>query len=237
MGEQGPDWAELPIADLHGSELEWSTVMIETRKMKKNVCLFCKHSYTGGPYKVRQHLDKALKNREVCALRCRLSVLQVRACAPGEAYMERHGDIVDALRKRAELASIDDDVLRQRAQNRSKSYLDSSASPCTGSITSAPVFMRPSASQVDEQWTRAICKKGLAIDLVDDPEFRKAVLMTARSGLGYVDAHKSESMLPHRTKMSTSHIPALDEKIHALMKKKIYGLIQETGVCFVQLLT
>ena len=159
-----------------------------------------------------------------------LTLFQVRACVPGEAYIDRHSGIVDALRKRAELASIDEDVLRQRAQNKSKSMLDSSTSPCTGSITNAPVFMRSSPAQVDVQWARAICRKGLAIDLVDDLEFRKAVLMTARAGLGYVDAHKSESMLPHRTKMATCHIPALDDKIHAATTKKIYGLIQETGV-------
>ena len=83
--------------------------------------------------------------------------------------------------------------------------------------------------QVDEQWARALCKKGLCIDLVDDPKFRNAVLLTARAGLSYVDAHKSESLLPHRTKMTTGHIPALDTKIHAKMSKKIYGLIKETG--------
>jgi hypothetical protein len=152
----------------------------------------------------------------------------VKPCNPLERWADRHSDVVDALRTRSEVIACDEAVIRQREQNQSRNSISGSdkASVSTASIA---VTMRPSAAQVDEQWARALCKKGLCIDLVDDPEFRQAVLLTARAGLPYVDAQKAESLLPHRTKMATGHIPALDTKIHELMKKKIYGLIKETG--------
>jgi hypothetical protein len=155
----------------------------------------------------------------------------VKPCVPLPAWEERHSDVVDALRQRSFLADKDDEVRRQREQNRSRASSGLTAGSGSPSMASTSIssFMRPSASMVDEQWARALCKKGLCIDLVDDPEFRNAVLMTARAGLSYVDANKSETLLPHRTKMSTGHIPDLDTKIHAKMSKKIYGLIKETG--------
>jgi hypothetical protein len=93
------------------------------------------------------------------------------------------------------------------------------------------ISMKPTAQQVDEQWTRAIVKNGLPLHLVDDIEFRHAVLMTARAGLSYVNAQKSVSELPHRTSLSTRCIPKLDIKVHSKISKRIYGLIKETGDC------
>ena len=40
--------------------------------------------------------------------------------------------------------------------------------------------MSPTFEQVTKQWMRALVKKGLPLDLVDDDEFRAAVLITAR---------------------------------------------------------
>ncbi len=87
--------------------------------------------------------------------------------------------------------------------------------------------MRPTIDQVDEQWPRALVKKGLAIDLVDDAEFRKVVLMIARAGLqlSSVDAVKAEPHLAHRTKRSTVCIPAVENKVEALVSKRINGLM------------
>jgi hypothetical protein len=47
------------------------------------------------------------------------------------------------------------------------------------------------------------------MDLVDDEEFRTAVLMTARAGLSYVDGQTADPKLPHRTKMTNTTIVAL----------------------------
>jgi hypothetical protein len=144
---------------------------------------------------------------------------------PSNMWEDRHSEVVGALRSRALALEQDQDVLRQRARNK--------VSPMSSSIGSheSTVFMKPTKEQVDEQWARAVVKKGLALDLVDDPEFRHAVLLTARAGLSYVDAQKSCCRLPHRTTMTTSIIPTLDVKVDAKISKKIYGLIKETGAC------
>jgi hypothetical protein len=69
--EGNDDWSTMSVEELRGTELEWSTVLPATRgaKQKRNVCLFCQFSYLGGPFKVRQHLDRQIKKREVCACR------------------------------------------------------------------------------------------------------------------------------------------------------------------------
>ena len=91
------------------------------------------------------------------------------------------------------------------------------------------LFMKPTTEQVDEQWGRALVKKGLAMDLVDDKEFRLAVLMTARAGLSYVDGAQGDTKLPGRFKFSKKVIPTLDDKLDADVGKRIEGLINETG--------
>jgi hypothetical protein len=70
--EGNDDWSTMAVELLRGTELEWSTVLPATRgaKQKRNVCLFCQFSYLGGPFKVRQHLDREMKKREVCAGGC-----------------------------------------------------------------------------------------------------------------------------------------------------------------------
>ena len=93
-------------------------------------------------------------------------------------------------------------------------------------------LMKPNTEQVDGQWARALCKKGLPLDLVDDPEFRAAVLMTARAGLCYVDNSdplNAEVKLPHRGKMTATTIPALDSDLESKVKTRIQGLLKETG--------
>jgi len=96
-------------------------------------------------------------------------------------------------------------------------------------------MQRPSAEQVDEfeQWARALVRKGLALDLVDDKEFRKAVLMTARAGTSYVSADVGDTKLPKRTKMTSSCIPKLDAKLEAKVKKRVDALISETGALLI----
>lgn len=49
----------------------------------------------------------------------------------------------------------------------------------------------------------------------------------------YVDAHKATCMLPHRTCMSKSVLPALDKKLTALVESKIEGLLQLTGAIII----
>ncbi len=59
------DWSDMPVADLVGTELEWSTICIESRKTKQHRCLFCGRCFAGGPAQIRDHLDEQIKPRHV----------------------------------------------------------------------------------------------------------------------------------------------------------------------------
>jgi len=65
-----------------------------------------------------------------------------------------------------------------------------SCSVASAMTVDAALMPRPTPEQVDEQWARALVRKGLPLDLVENKEFRKAVMLTARAGLSYVDAEK-----------------------------------------------
>ena len=78
---------------------------------------------------------------------------------------------------------------------------------------------------------RAIVKKGLSLDLVDDAEFRAAVLMTARAGQSYVE--QGQSKLPHRTYMGTQALTALDDKLDLKVSECIEGRIKEIGAMII----
>ena len=137
--------------------------------------------------------------------------------------MDRHEEVLSVLRARASLLAERERLEQMRGQAAARS---------NSLLVDAPLFARPSAEHVDEQWTRAFIRKGLALDLADDKEFRKAMLMTARAGLSYVDAAKGEPKLPHRTKMTTMCIPTFDQKLEARVSKRVDGIICETGACF-----
>ena len=91
--------------------------------------------------------------------------------------------------------------------------------------------MKPTNDQVTEEWAKALVKKGLAIDLVDDPCFRSAITMTARAGPQYLQ--NNTCMLPHRTCMNNKILPALDTKLTARVEAKISGLLQLTGAMII----
>ena len=100
-----------------------------------------------------------------------------------------------------------------------------------GRSIDAVLMPRPTAEQVDEQWAHVFVDKALALDLSENEEFRKAVLLTARAGSNYVDAEKCDSRLPKRTKLTTSCIPDLDKKLEAKVRKRVDALLAETGSC------
>ena len=84
------------------------------------------------------------------------------------------------LRTRAAAVAEKDRLSEKRAI-----ALVKSSSTTTSTSIDAALLQRPSPDQVDEQWTRALIRKGRPLDLVDDSEFRKAVLLTARAGMSY----------------------------------------------------
>ncbi len=152
--------------------------------------------------------------------------VQHRPCTPTNTWLDRHSEIVQVLPNRDDVKSRSTKAFELRADGK---LVGKSASVDNQLSVETTLSMRPTMEQVNEQWARAIVKKGLSIDLVDDPEFRAVVVYTARAGLSYVDAQKGDSLLPHRTKMSTVCIPDLDRKVGARVKKRIQGLISETG--------
>ena len=85
--------------------------------------------------------------------------------------------MVCALREHAEIAKRALAVKVKRSEVRQTS---SNSGPIAN--------MRPTREEVIEQWMRAFVKKGLCLHLVDDEEFRAAVLATARAGNSFVDA-------------------------------------------------
>ena len=227
------DWSEMPVASLVGTELEWSTISPASRgsKWKQKICVLCTKSYTGGPAHIRQHLDGNIKPRNVSvpclSFSCRLCARQHAACMPLAAWRDRHEEVLAVLRSRAAEIASRETLATQRALAKSTSMSTTCTSPLDASL-----FMRPSAEQVDEQWARALIRKGLALDLVDEPEFRKAVLMTAKAGLSYArseSADHNDCILPHRTKMTTVCVPRLDDKLNSKVSKRVDGIIDETG--------
>ena len=74
-------------------------------------------------------------------------------------------------------------------------------------------------------------KRGLPIDVVDDPFFRSAITLTAQAGTQYVE--KGTCKLPHRTCMNKNILPALDKKLTAQVEAKISGLLQQTGAMII----
>jgi len=157
---------------------------------------------------------------------------------PTDDWMNRHAEILEVLRARAARASHAQSLIDKRSEAKKYARSTSTFSPGVSSVDAmnATLLMRPTVEQVDEQWTRSLIRKGLALDLFDDPEFRKAVLMTARAGPVYVDPQKSESKLPRRTKVSTVCVPGLDAKLEAAVSKRIDGLISETGLLLAAIL-
>lgn len=223
-------WGEKLVTDLVGTELEWSTITFATRKMKFKVCTFCRATFTGGPNHIREHIDGRITPRHVSGHPpCTdLIALQVKPCRPTDEWEGRHADVLGALRLRQQASGVAAVLQAQRDSNKAKASAEKHRG---GPDQGSPLLMRPSVEEVDEQWARALVKKGLAMDLVDDTEFRKAVLMTARAGLSYVNAQLADSKLPHRTCMSTVHVPDLDVKLSTKMTKRIDGLLAETGLC------
>ena len=183
--------------------------------------MFCRLSYAGGPTDIRQHLDAKLTPRHIAP------------CRPHINWFHRHAEVLAAVQRRAEQAAATAETVSRKVITTSVGRTTSTSLSASASEAPSKSTFRISPDQVTEQWMKAIVKKGLAIDLVDDPDFRAAVLLTARAGTGYVDAQKGDTKLPRRKVMTNKVLPALDDKLNAAVAKKIDGLIQETGAMLI----
>ena len=61
----------------------------------------------------------------------------------------------------------------------------------------AAAFGRTTVDMVNHQWGRCFLRNAIPLHVVDNPEFRKAVKMTAQCGPTYVSG--GDTRLPHRT--------------------------------------
>jgi hypothetical protein len=122
-------------------------------------------------------------------------------------------------------------ILRKRLHDAKRTEENKIKAAKNTTDISSVFSMKPTVEQVTEQWMRAIVKKGLSLDLVDDAEFRAAVLMTARAGLSYVE--QGQPKLPHRTYMGTQALAALDDKLDLKVSECMEGLIEEIGAMII----
>ena len=167
VDELGNDNSRAPLESLRGSKLEWSTVVSSLGGAKGSqttaasltqmyaapkTCVFCRHTYVGGPSSIRSHLDSTLKKHN-------------RPCTPSAPWFHRHAQVVKVLRERAQAVIVAADLQAKKA--KSKSLVSDNAVAVAGPGTIQA--MRVSTEQVNEQWMRALVRNGLAMHIVDDP--------------------------------------------------------------------
>jgi hypothetical protein len=198
-----------PIAELKGAALLWDCVDIPGDVTNAKACIFCGHHFPGGPCRIGDHFEATGKH--------------VKGCKP-IIWLPRHKEVVAELKLRRQIAKQETDC---------KASKDAARLIALSPTIMNSLNMKPTNEQVDEEWAKALVKKGLAIDLVDDPCFRAAITMTARAGLQYVDAQNNTCKLPHRTCMSNKVLPALDKKLTEQVEAKIKGLLKLTGAMII----
>ena len=169
------DLSAIPIKELKGTKLEWSTVCKEGCNCRgQKDCLFCGYLYAGGPDRTRAHLIASGKEKHM------------KLCNPTTNLKARHAGAVAELRQCA----------KKETQTFEENARKEAAVKSVADITPA-LNMRPSPELVTEAWAKVIGAKGLPIDFVDDPFVREAIFMTARAGKGYIGASTNSCMLPH----------------------------------------
>ena len=78
------DLSIIPVKQLKGTRLEWSTVCKEGYNCRgTKSCLFCGHLYAGGPDRTRYHLGLS-----------RGSQKHMKLCNPSKVWQNRHLEVV-----------------------------------------------------------------------------------------------------------------------------------------------
>jgi len=226
-------WGTEEVDTLEGSALEWSTIEEAAGRAKvvrAKCCLFCRHSYVGGPHNIRQHLDEKLPCRNV------------RACKPRAQFKERHSQVVKELRARAREAEKRAKEKEEREQKReqgralavvSESGTSLALSQSPFSLTPTPhPFQAVTVDDVCEAWLKVIVKRALPLDLVEDRLFREAVAMTAKCGSRNMLVG-AETRLPCRKVMTQKMLPIVEARLDEKIRRKVQGLAELTGVTII----
>ena len=208
------DLSIIPVKQLKGTRLEWSTVCKEGYNCRgTKSCLFCGHLYAGGPDRTRYHLGLS-----------RGSQKHMKLCNPSKVWQNRHLEVVAELKARLQ---------QEQLQLQNKASKEVAVKSVNNLDIRCALKMCPKAEEVNEAWAKVIAAKGLPIDFVDDPFVRAAITMTARASTVYIDAKDADCKLPHRTIMATKILPALDKKLNEDIESKMSGLLKQTGAMII----
>jgi hypothetical protein len=221
--EEEVDLSRQPVADLTGTKLEYSTLEESSRgATMRRKCNLCKHEYNGGPFAIRAHLIPGGKR-------------SVKVCSPHADKDQRYREVLAALRLRQAADSAKEaEAARLRAARGAARNATSGGGNLAVEANHNPMFKVPTADQVDDQWARCVGKNNLALSLVDEPEFRKFVLMTAQSGKGMICVERAasgekQSALCHRTKLTTTVVPRVDKVLEEKMVRKVEKMAKALG--------
>jgi hypothetical protein len=207
------DLSELPMEELEGYNLHWSTITAETRGVKNgaNMCLLCGTKYAGGPFRIVNHLaswklPRVLKPCDGHLDRVRLAVVKKE--------LRRREELVNAVTAKGE------GIVKAKAK----------AKAVVGTMDKFAKVVK--VEDIDMQMARVIASKGLAFELVDSAEFRKLLSMVARAGGTYLTP-EWDVKLCHRTKMVTKVMVRLDVELSTAIDLKMQSIINECGTMII----
>jgi hypothetical protein len=113
---------------------------------------------------------------------------KVQKCKPSEDHIERHAEVVKEVIRRDEHEKIQAREMTQRSleSGQSDDAIDvekfGKRPRSSDDEITLPFQKVRKREEVDLQWTRAAVSAGLPMSFFDNPEVRKAVLMTAECG-------------------------------------------------------
>lgn len=212
--------------------LEWACKRLQTpaeiqnktKKTEARECLFCGYAFAGGPFQIRIHIDINLKPRAVSE------------CVPEPDWKERFLAVRAEFRRRAAVEKAKQAAIDARQAGRAAGLAAASDTGSTLSTSSTSTLLtgpfaacRVTPEMVVKQWARVIVKKALPLDLLDEPEFRTALTLTAKCGtLNLLPGGVLQ--VPRRKKLTTKILPELDKELDESIRNKIGGIIEHTGV-------
>jgi hypothetical protein len=232
------EWNFLPIAELPGTALAWSTI-VEADGRRKNskhkTCALCDKHFCGGPAFIEQHIDRSVTPRNVAP------------CKPKAECLERYETVLAEFRRRRALKAptTEEHAVVSRAEVvaapaattstaaedvmpvASSSSAGSSSSLSAGSSTTARAARTPEADEVTEAWIKALIKNGLSMDLFNDPSFRAAVAATATCGNALIP--NGNLVLADSKKFTEVLLPAFDKELETKAKARVSSFIDTMG--------
>jgi Protein of unknown function (DUF 659) len=197
-------------------------------------CLFCGHQYKWGPQNCEVHLDAKLGKNTTGIER------KVSACAPTFQHNVRFKEVLNEMRKRR----TEEESAKKRkftSQGGNVEGTGSSHNPIElhdgGGGSKKPSILQPVVTREDMNmaWTRAIVNRGLPLSLVDDVEFRRALVVAAMCGqqaVSHLPGGGKDSTLAQRTTLTTKLIPQLDKELDERNNKRMEGLLKKYGATF-----